>query len=248
VPEQGFWAYAVTRARGAGGQLTGVAGEPVRFLPGEGLVAVVGAVGLDEFGEEGLRRNLEDLRWLERTARAHDAVVHAVARFGPVVPLRLATVYRDEDGIRAALAERRADFEAALSRVSGRSEWGVKAVVGAESPPPEEEQAPSGEVGEGTAYLSRRRARLSAREDAGRRAVEQADSVHRALAGVAVAARRNRARQSRVVLNGAYLVDDERVCEFRDVVRDLDAGHPAVELELSGPWPPYSFAGLEESR
>ena len=46
------------------------------------LTAAVGTVGLDEFGEEGLRRNLEDLDWLAATARAHDAVISAIARFG----------------------------------------------------------------------------------------------------------------------------------------------------------------------
>ena len=66
--------------------LHGVSGEPVRAVTTAGLTAAVGTVGLDEYGEEGLRRNLEDLDWLAANARAHDAVIAAIARFGPSCP------------------------------------------------------------------------------------------------------------------------------------------------------------------
>jgi hypothetical protein len=50
--------------------LHGVSGEPIRAVTRTGLTAIVGTVGLDEFGEDGLRHNLEDLDWLAATARA----------------------------------------------------------------------------------------------------------------------------------------------------------------------------------
>src|SRR6185503_18837915 len=91
------------------------------------LTAAVGTVGLDEFGEEGLRRNLEDLDWLAATARAHDAVIAAIARFGPVVPMRMATVYLDDQRVSKLLEARRDDFVTALRHVTARAELGVKA-------------------------------------------------------------------------------------------------------------------------
>jgi hypothetical protein len=263
------WLYAVAGERDPFplDGVTGVAGEPVRVVRWAGLAAVVGTVGLDEFGEEGLRHNLEDLDWLAGVARAHDAVVHAVTRLGPAVPLRLATVYRDDDRLRAALAERRADFDAALRRVTGRTEWGVKvyadrdaaAVDSADDRADGADGADGavgavGAVGAGTAYLLRRRARLSAREAVEHRAAEEAERVHEELLRVAVASRHNPAQNPRLlgkpawmVLNGTYLVDDERADEFAAVVRAHHARHPGVQVELTGPWPPYSFATVEES-
>jgi hypothetical protein len=254
----GAWLYAVTRGldpeRLAG--LIGVAGEPVRAVEGAGLVAVVGSVGLDEFGEQGLRRNLEDLEWLEATARAHDSVVNTLVELGPTVPLRLATVYLDDDRVRASLADRRADFDAALSRIEGRTEWGAKAYADPEelaAPSAGEEHASGG--GAGTAYLLRRRAQLSARQQVERKALAYADEIHARLARVAVAARRHPAqhpqlvgRQEWMVLNGTYLVDDDRADEFAGAVRALGARHPGIAVELTGPWPPYSFAGVDEER
>jgi hypothetical protein len=48
-----------------------------------------------------------------------------------------------------------------------------------------------------------------------------------------------------MILNGAYLVPDEETEGFRAVVSRLAELNPRLELELNGPWPPYSFATLE---
>ncbi len=75
------------------GELKGVGGGPVRTLTAAGLTAVAEDVGLAEFGADALRRNLEDLDWLDARARAHHRVIDAVAQQGHWVPMRLATVY-----------------------------------------------------------------------------------------------------------------------------------------------------------
>ena len=38
------------------------------------LAALLSPVPLAEYGDERLREHLEDISWLERTARAHEAV------------------------------------------------------------------------------------------------------------------------------------------------------------------------------
>lgn len=254
----GVWLYAVTSAADLGedlGELTGVAGEPVRTVVSGDLAAVVGSVPLAVFGDEPLRRNLEDLTWLEATARAHDAVVSAVAGRGAAVPLRLAVVFLDDDRVRGMLDERRAAFESALALIRGRTEWGVKAYgdrAALTAAVAEAELAGSEGAGSGTAYLLRRRAQLSARETVERDAAERADRIHERLVRQAAAGRRQPltdpvldGRRDWMVLNGTYLVDDDRADEFAAVVEDLGKQFPGIRLELTGPWPPYSFAGAE---
>lgn len=253
----GVWLYAVTRGvpqeKLTG--LTGVAGEPLRTLEAAGLTAVVGSVSLGEFGEQPLRRNLEDLDWLDATARAHDAVVTAVVRCAPTIPLRLATVYLDDARICGLLTERRADFEAALRRVSGRTEWGVKAYgdPATLTASATETQNATGGAGAGTAYLLRRRAELSAQEAVERRAAAHAEEIHAELLRHATAGRCHPAtdpvltgKRAWMVLNGTYLVDDDRVAEFAATVAALEDKLTGIHLELSGPWPPYSFASIEQ--
>ena len=90
------------------------------------LQAVVCSVDLDEFGEDSLARNLEDLTWLERVARAHNDVVFAVATTGTVAPMRLVTICADEISVRDRIEALYDDLSAALDRVEGRREWSVK--------------------------------------------------------------------------------------------------------------------------
>src|SRR5256885_6605364 len=129
VEPHGVWVYAIAErvAMAPLGEFKGVGGGPVRTLAAAGLTAVAEDVGLAEFGADALRRNLEDLDWLDATARAHHRVIDAVARQGPLIPMRLATVYSGDESIGAMLTERSADFRAALARITGRQEWGVKA-------------------------------------------------------------------------------------------------------------------------
>jgi hypothetical protein len=49
-----------------------------------------------------------------------------------------------------------------------------------------------------------------------------------------------------MTLNGAYLVDVVRGAEFEAVVRRLQHDHPDAGIDARGPWPPYSFAMLEQ--
>lgn len=249
--ESGVWLHAIVTGRQPVPDIAGIGGHPVRAIRSGDLTAVVSPVPMSEYGEEALRRHLEDLDWLERTARAHHLVVDALSRTGPVVPARLATMYRDEDRVAAALADHRTEFSAALDRIAGRTEWGVKgyAVPAAAAPPDE----PGGSGGAGVAYLRKRRAQLMAREESQQAAVREAAMIHAALSGQAVAARRHPPQDRRLsgvdtamVLNGAYLVETDRTDEFAELVDALSRQHPAIRLELTGPWPPYSFTGDDD--
>lgn len=247
--ESGFWLYAVTDSppdMWAG--LSGVAGEPVQAVQCRGLGCVTSRVPLAEFGEEALRRNLEDLDWLTVTARAHNAVIGAVARVGAVVPLRLATVYIDDERLHGMLEDRQAELTAALDRLRDRTEWGVKAYripVGRSEPE-------AGRPETGTEYLHRRRAALSASRAEDTSMHRLAWDLHGDLAALAVDSRRHppqdptlTGRREVMALNGSYLVEDRRAGEFTDAVAALDDTTPGLLLELTGPWPPYSFASEE---
>jgi len=90
----GLWAYAITEHGGGDlSRLTGVAGGTVRTVAAGGFTVLVSDVDLAEFGEVALRRNLENLTWLEEVARAHHHVIEAAIRLFPLLPTRLATVY-----------------------------------------------------------------------------------------------------------------------------------------------------------
>lgn len=260
---QGIWIYAVAEELPAGcvSQVTGVSGEPVRTVAAAGLTAIAGDVLLADYGETALRRNLEDLEWLDRTARAHHRVIDAVSRHGPVVPMRLATVYRDDPNLVAVLSERCEDFRTALARTAGRREWGVKvygarpqAQAEAQTTGPAEEapsEATSNRAGSGADYLRRKRQELNSRQAARQGSLASAEAIHAGLCRLAAGVRLHPPQSpelagisSPMLLNGAYLINTDRGEEFAAAVAALASQHPGVDVELTGPWPPYSFTGI----
>jgi hypothetical protein len=229
----------------------GVAQAPVRDVTAAGLTALVSTVRLDQYGEDALRANLEDLRFLEDTARAHHEVVDRAARAAPTAPVRIATLYRDDGRVAEILTERREAFTRVLDGITGRTEWGVKAYAHPEAydnAPGEDPGPETGGGGAGTAYLHRRQAQRRRREDATRHVTAQAEAAHAELAGRAAASRSHPPQDPRLsghegtlILNTAYLVDDDRAAAFLAVTGDLDARLPGIDVQVTGPWPAYSF-------
>jgi hypothetical protein len=111
-------------------------------------------------------------------------------------------------------------------------------------------QAASG-AGAGLAYLRRRQAESNERQAASEASVQVAAQVHAELARQSVASRRHPPQDRRLagrgdmILNGAYLVDHERRDSFERLVRRLGEERPDLQLEVTGPWPPYSFVSLD---
>jgi hypothetical protein len=269
--DAGVWAYAITESshlsRPDGdvdlSWLTGIGEAKVRAATCSGLTALVSDVSLAEFGEAALRRNLEDLDWLDEVAREHHYVIDAAARMFPLLPTRLATVYTGDAALCAALASRQDQLRGALRRVGGRVEWGVKAYApqgNADRAPRArnaadvdtcEEAGPGG--GAGLAYLQRRRAQLTSDREVKGAATRAAQAMHTDLTAKATDTRLHPPQSAQLsgirqpmLLNAAYLTDAADGPTFTAAVAGLATAHPELRVELTGPWPPYSFASDDD--
>jgi hypothetical protein len=239
-----LWLYGVVASE-APPAIDGVDGHAVRVHRHAGLTALVSDVPLDRFNEDALKARLEDLERLETLARAHEAVLEAAMAQGAVVPIRLCTIYATPESLNAMLDSERPELTAALDRLDGTEEWGVKvflatpAAVGAADEPAAES---------GTQYLSRKREQREAAE-AGRDATDAVVAgIHAQLAEGAAAAVLNRPHDRRLsghdaemVLNGAYLVPTTGLDRFHGLVEQLRRQHDTLDFQFTGPWPPYHF-------
>lgn len=248
----GRYLYAVCRGLdpAAAASVRGIGGEPVELVDHLDLVALVSSVPMSSFGEDGLRRNLEDLAWLEATVRSHDAVIHAAATQAPTAPLRLATICFDDAAVRARLREWYVSLTHVLDRVEGCSEWSVKVLT---RPVAEPASGADDAPVSGADYLRRKRSDAARRADTHETAAATAQLVHDRLADQARASRllspqdpRLSGHQGTMVLNAAYLVADADAEAFGELIAGLAADSPGVVIDGRGPWPPYSFAMLEQ--
>jgi hypothetical protein len=245
-PAQVCWAYCVLPAGGvrdaAGVQgVEGVIGAPVRVVSGPGLSLAVSDLPAEEFREDLLSARLADEGWTAALALAHFEAIEALFRAGPVLPLRLATVFSSADRALTMLATHHDRLSEALDRVTGSAQWTVRVTA---SP----QRSMDAESSSGTDYL---RAVAARRDDAmSRQAADTAAAteLHQALADLSVAAERDTTTTPNQLLSGVYLVRAEQTARLQAVLSQAREQPDALSIDVRGPLAPYSFVPrLEEA-
>jgi Gas vesicle synthesis protein GvpL/GvpF len=116
-----------------------------------------------------------------------------------------------------------------------------------------DDRTPKTEGGAEMAHLRRRRAHLTSARESRSAAVSGAQAVHAELTAKAIGTRLHPPQSARLsgvrqpmLLNAAYLLDPADSVTFTATVAGQASAHPELRLELTGPWPPYSFAGQDD--
>jgi hypothetical protein len=227
--------------------MPGATGGPRVVAIGDRHWMVVSDVPAALYGEAPLRLQLADVEWRGRCAAVHLDALGRAMRSGPVVPLRLFTIFANETCALTYVRDALPTLSVLFDRLDGRVEYGVRLAWA---------RAPSTGTAAGT---SRRLPHEPAngREDTPRqravppdRPVPPGDEAVRApvvalVRGLAIDTReRPLPADGRVWLDLAVLVPAARGPAFVRAVRAFDreiraGGH---ELALTGPWPPFTFA------
>jgi hypothetical protein len=244
--------YCVVRAPGplsVSGAPPGLpGGGPLRVLDVDGgLWLIASGAPLPEYGAEEIERRLQDLAWVSDRALAHEAVVEHFARAGTAVPLKLFTLFSSDERALAHIREDRERLERVLDRIAGCVEWGVR-IRFDESRAREVLAAEAGQDGDGTgtSFLLRKKREKEASRTLAARLRAEADTAFGELSQPAAGAvRRDPAGPDGLLLDAAFLVPEARAADFEAAVERCAArlGTQACELTLTGPWPPYNFAG-----
>ncbi|MEV7730140.1 GvpL/GvpF family gas vesicle protein [Streptomyces sp. NPDC087917] len=256
-----------TQVRDALADLRGIYGSPVLFvttaaptyanLPAP-LAFAASHVPCGDFNESALKTHFEDIVWLENVARAHHNVVQALTELTTVLPLRMATVYQDDDRARRALADRHDSFAERITQLAAHTEFGVKMYLVPATPPAEAEPAADtttdAATTPGKAYLRRRRAQHTEAEARYGHAEEAAAAIEAVASRYASQRVRHPSQSGALtgpaenVLNDAYLVSDEHARQFKAAIEQAATSFDSVRIEVTGPWAPYSFAMPPDER
>jgi len=220
--------------------------QPPRLLSiVRGLVLVAADAPLADYAAAVIESRLADLSWVSDCALAHEAVVEHFVAGGDILPMKLFTLFSDDARAVAELAAEAPRLSRLLDRVAGAEEWGVRVRYS----PERARQAVAAEAAPaatGRAFLERKRRQQEAARGGAERAREAAAAAHRDLAGGSRAAVvRSLPDSSSLVLDAAYLVPREVSERFRGAVADAAERLATCEVTLTGPWPPYHFAGEE---
>ena len=261
---QCVYVYGIISAEKGGQQpavpsLKGLADNPIRTIAGDGVAALVSMVATPADGAP-FEEELKDPEQAKRLILDHHRVLQSLLDTRTVLPMRFGALFTDGEKVSEMLCEHHQGLLAALERVEGAREWGVKIFcdcsvlrrhLGEKSSAMLAAQGELASATQGRAFfLQRRVARLSDEEverAIGRDVKEsrlRLSEIARADASMKFQPAAVHGRADDMVWNGAYLVaraDEER---FFDLIGELQQvlGPRGFRYETSGPWPPFSFA------
>lgn len=225
------------------------------------LSAVFTAVGEDELSQEVIDRRASDLEWLGALGYRHQSVVAELMKTTAIVPLRAFTMFSSEDALRSWLHDNRELLANVLARLEGKQEWTLRIELEAGR----WQDALPGRVASlrelrdeiaaappGKAFLLKKKL-----EDETRRASKAAEQelvqelerlLVEKLACETVSENRERRDGAFPQINLLINRDEESVLQELHGALGERYAADGVLLGLTGPWPPYSFAAVTETR
>ena len=185
---------------------------------------------------------------------SHQRVVEVARRVGTTLPVRFGIIFKTEQGVKELLTKQHADYQAKLSKLKDKDEFGVKLILNdaglkkLRAQVEQEMHLPSRakrttKTRAGTAYLQK----IKLDEAITSRTFKKIDSLSRAindrLAKVSIGNVLLKSEHDQIILNGAYLVDRKETAKFKQEVESVkkDSAKNSLIVHTSGPWAPYSF-------
>lgn len=247
----GTYVYCIVKGEEKPSASRTPAGVPGGGLPrlieaGARTWIVVSDVPLRRYGADTINRHLQDLDWVSQRALAHEAVVEFFARTHDVIPMKLFTIFHDDERARSHVGSA-ASVAGVFRRIAGCAEWSVRLSCSpsAVSRPPGTRQRSA--KPSGTSFLRQKKTQRDEARRAGVAARSAVEQVFQRLDAIARDSVRKRSDVpgSQVMLDAAFLVSRRRQAAFeREVARLAARTAPTgCEIVLSGPWPAYHFVG-----
>jgi hypothetical protein len=251
-----LYVYAVTRD-GAMPAAEGIDGTR-RFgaVSIDGVAAVFSAVNVEEFSQDAIDRRAGDLEWLGAVGYRHQAVVSDLMKSSAIVPLRAFTLFSTEEALRTFLLEHRDLLAKTLDRLDGKQEWTLRIELEPErwsealTTRVEALRALRTEIesaAPGKAFLLRKK--LEDERKKASRAAEE-DLVAEIEEQIVAKLSCETVSESRERRDGAFpeinvLINRDEDAILQELLDELGPRYSeqGVAIALTGPWPPYTFAG-----
>ncbi|MEI7828687.1 MAG: GvpL/GvpF family gas vesicle protein [Prolixibacteraceae bacterium] len=225
---------------------------------------IVKHVSEQDFSEENFQNHLSDLNWLETNAREHVEVINLIMPHHSVIPFKFGTIFQAETGVEKFISDYADSLKENFLFVGNKEEWSVKIYcdrkllchqideVSQEAAALEKlimESSP------GKAYLLKRKKMDLIENELDRICKLYGQEYFDELKALSESTNLNNllpkeytGRDDTMILNGTFLVSKSMVASFGNAVKILTKKDEnfGFLLEISGPWPPFSFVYIKE--
>lgn len=185
-----------------------------------------------------LQRNMDDLEWLAACSIRHQKVLSEIGAVTQVLPARFGTVFLSPETLLADLKQKIPNLRQVFRRIADADEWGVK-IFG--TAPARSSVAIS--ASSGVDYLRQKQAQLqSASASKHDEAIDKFGEELSQISEASVAGGKASSGQPGLLWSASFLVKRADKKDFDRVLKryaEQWAGNRRIDV--SGPWPPYSF-------
>ena len=267
ISEQGLYAYGLV---GKSPQQLDILGidKKNKIYPVEGrdICVMVSKIDIDDFQNQ-VKKLVSALTksagaaqsGSEEILRAHEDVVDTLMQSTTVVPFKFGTILKDEKTASKMLQGDEEKFKKLLAKFTGRAEWGLKVYADNQEfikhivqiePKFKNLEEQREKLSRGAAYLLGRKMEEELKDNVVARLAEVTEVIFQELGKDAYEAKLNKTlpqkltgKKKEMILNTVYLVEREKVAHFCKQGKRLIQKYTSMglDLEVSGPWPPYSF-------
>jgi hypothetical protein len=217
---------------------------------GDGYQLIVTTAPLALYGGEMIDAKLRDLDWVGGRAAEHEAVVEHMLKVGTVIPMKLFTLFTNDDRAIQHVHKMKRSLDRVVERIAGCEEWGLRILLDeTRAARASARGAGAKKVATGTDFLLRKKALDTERRTSDARATTAAHELYEDVAKIARRDQKrpapNRELAKRVLLDAVFLVPSSSVKNLKTVVASSAKKLVPVGLDitLTGPWPAYSFIG-----
>jgi hypothetical protein len=231
--------------------------HPVFTRNYDDITAVLSQVMLEEFVGQAAEARMHDIAWITPRACRHQEVIEQIGSQTDLFPARFGTIFSTDDVLAHLIRQHHEQIRTFLDSVQGHAEWSLKGYLNRNKAVAELSTAAlSAEaqrlerISAGARYFEEKKIKAAAAKQLNHRLKTVLNALMQNLDEVAtrhccrtLLSRKATGSETDMVLNGAFLVANDCLEDFRNRADQFNQAHAQAGLvfELSGPWPPYSF-------
>jgi len=243
-----LYLYGLSQLEGVSGKdeeirATGIDGEDsVKAMEVGGLLAWISEVDSKKFAVD-LPNMMDDMEWLSEASVRHQRVVSDIAERVKLLPARFGTVFLGSKSLEADIGSRKKQLDAAFKRIADADEWGIKVFVNTEA------RAVMQKATSGKNYLQLKAKAIEAQANPVADAeISKLESALQKIARASASTGKVSGGLKNLQWQATFLVPRDRRKQWDETLKKFaERWDDSRRIECTGPWPPYSFVGDDES-
>lgn len=229
----------------------------------DNLSAVVSQVPLEEFGEDALKENIQDVKWLEKYIRAYDNITQKLFSQTTFIPVRFGTIYLNKERVKQSISNYKEQVIKLIETLNGKIEVGVKffldrnklqETLTTNDLEAKELNSKIKSETPGKAHFLKKKFEALLDTKVENWSSDVSNNILNSLKGISngiqLLSLQPKEGVQKMFLNVACLLPSNKFDWFKEMLQNIMSQEyfESINCEITGPWPPYNFVRLESEK